>query len=318
MRDTCCVRWLTSHAARITFHAPLYNETRQLMSAPPQTEIDLYEAANVLLAHTPNPVNHPLELHVQTLGGFRVWRNGEEISTTAWGREKAIHLFQFFITMRRQYVHKEQIMDRLWPDLDLDKGDRDFKVALNSINKALEPEREPRSEPRFVKRYGLAYGVDFEHLWLDTEIMERLIATANHYTLATPPDLARACACYDAAVKLYHGDYLPERRYEDWTSAERERLQLLALNAMTVLGELLIKEAPLESLRLTQRVLAVDPVWEDAYRIQMRAFVAQRNRPLALRSYERCVTVLAEEFGVDPLPETKTLYEQILRNKGNG
>jgi len=284
------------------------------MSAqPPQTEIDLYEAVNVLLANTAYPVSDRVELHVQTLGGFRVWRDGEEVSTTAWGREKAIHLFQFFITMRRQYVHKEQIMDRLWPDLDLDKGDRDFKVALNSINKALEPEREPRSEPRFVKRYGLAYGLDFEQVWLDTEIMERLIATANQYTLEATPDLQRACACYDAAVKLYHGDYLPERRYEDWTSAERERLQLLALNAMTTLAELLLTQAPLESLRLTQRVLAVDPVWEDAYRIQMRAFVAQRNRPLALRTYERCTKVLADEFGVDPLPETTALYEQILR-----
>lgn len=104
-----------------------------------------------------------------------------------------------FITMRHQYVHKEQIMDRLWPDLDLDKGDRDLKVALNSINKALEPEREPaQSEPRFVKRYGLAYGIDFEHVWLDTEIMERLIATANQYTLEAKPELQRArylCGC---------------------------------------------------------------------------------------------------------------------------
>ena len=54
------------------------------------------------------------------------------------GTRKAIHLFQFFITMRRQYVHKEQIMDRLWPDLDIDKGDRDFNGRVNSINKALE------------------------------------------------------------------------------------------------------------------------------------------------------------------------------------
>ncbi|MBX3015581.1 MAG: hypothetical protein KF832_28930, partial [Caldilineaceae bacterium] len=121
-------------------------------------ETQLYQAVDRLLAQTPNAISANVALHVQTLGGFRVWRNGEEVPTTAWGREKAIHLFQFFITMRRQYVHKEQIMDRLWPDLDIDKGDRDFKVALNSINKALEPEREPRSEPLFVQRYSLAYG----------------------------------------------------------------------------------------------------------------------------------------------------------------
>jgi len=71
----------------------------------------------------------------------------------------------------------------------------------------------------------------------------------------------------------------------------------------------------LESVRLTQRVLAVDPVWEDAYRVLMRAFIAQKNRPMALRSYERCVAVLDEEFGVEPLPETTALYEAIRDNR---
>lgn len=285
------------------------------MSVQPPSEEQLYSLVDHLLAKTPNAISTKVALHVKTLGGFRVWRNGEEVPTTAWGREKAIHLFQFFITMRRQYVHKEQIMDRLWPDLDIDKGDRDFKVALNSINKALEPEREPRSDPSFVKRYGLAYGIDFENVWLDTEAMELLISTGTQATLGPKPNNDFAIACYEAAVQLYHGDYLPERRYEDWTSAERERLQLLALNTMTTLADLLLQRNPLESIRLTQRVLAIDPVWEDAYRVQMRAFIAQGNRPLALRSYQRCVEVLAEEFGVDPLPETMELHEQILKDQ---
>jgi two-component SAPR family response regulator len=281
----------------------------------PHSEAQLYSSVDRLLAKTPNAISANVALHVQTLGGFRVWHQGAEVPTTAWGREKAIHLFQFFITMRRQYVHKEQIMDRLWPDLDIEKGDRDFKVALNSINRALEPEREPRSEPLFVRRYGLAYGLDFENVWLDTEAMELLISAGNQATLGSTPNPGFAIACYEAAVQLYHGDYLPERRYEDWTSAERERLQLLALNTMTTLAELLLPKMPLESIRLTQRVLSIDSVWEDAYRIQMRAFAAQRNRPMALRTYQRCREVLAEEFGVDPLPETSELYDQILNDE---
>ncbi|MCB0133951.1 MAG: bacterial transcriptional activator domain-containing protein [Caldilineaceae bacterium] len=251
-------------------------------------------------------------LRVQTLGGFRSWRFGEEIAPTAWGREKATHLFQFFLTLRRRYLHKEQIVDRLWPDLDMDRGDRDFKVALNSINKALEPDRQAWSEAQFVRRHGLAYGLNLEAVWLDTEVFDLLSATGNQALLQTPPDRDLAVRCFEAAIGLYHGDFLPERRYEDWSSAERERLQVLALNTMTELAELLLEQAPLESLRLTQRVLAIDPVWEDAYRVQMRAFMSQQNRPLALRTYERCVAALAEEFDVPPLPETTALYRKIM------
>jgi DNA-binding SARP family transcriptional activator len=71
-------------------------------------------------------------------------------------------------------------------------------------------------------------------------------------------------------------------------------------------------------LRLAQRVLAIDPVWEDAYRIQMRSFMAQQNRPMALRTYEQCMEVLEREYDIPPLPETTDLYLTIKRAGASG
>lgn len=253
-------------------------------------------------------------LQVQTLGGFRAWREGQEIPSSAWGREKALHLLQFLVTVRRQFLHKEQIVDRLWPELDAETGDRDFKVALNAVNNALEPDRRPRATPRFIQRHGLAYGLVMAEVWVDADAFEAYLSAANRLL---PHDRERALSHYQAAVALYAGDYLPARRYEDWTSAERERLQLLALGAMTTLAGLLVEETPLGSVRLTQRVLKIDPVWEEAYRVQMRAYMVQGNRPLALRTYQQCAAVLEREFGVEPLPETVALYRQIRREGSN-
>lgn len=248
-------------------------------------------------------------LRVQTLGGFRLWRDGVEIEPAAWGREKALHLFQFLVTVRRHPspLHKEQIIDRLWPELDLEEGDRDFKVALNTIYKVLEPERKPRAESRFIQRQGLVYSLDLAETWIDADAFETLVAAGNRAIL----EQADAIPSYQRALSLYTGDYLPERRYEDWSSAERERLQLLGLGVMTTLANLLIEQSPLESIRLTQHVLTVDPVWEEAYRVQMRAYLAQGNRPLAIRTYQQCVRMLDEELGVEPLPETRQLMEQL-------
>jgi DNA-binding SARP family transcriptional activator len=250
------------------------------------------------------------DLIIQTLGCFRLWRNGLEIGPTAWGREKALHLFQFFITKRRPtpYLHKEQIIDYLWPELTPAEGDRDFKVALYALNKALEPDKKPRVEPRFISRQGLTYGLNLAEVEIDADKFEALVAAGNQ---ALPVDLETAITCYQAAVELYTGDYLPERRYEDWSSAEQERLQVLALGVMTNLASLLLDRTPLESIRLTQRVLDIEPVWETAYRIQMQVYLAQGNRPLALQTYQRCAKVLKQELEVDPLPETRQLFEQI-------
>lgn len=248
-------------------------------------------------------------LRIQTLGSFHVWREGVEIESVAWGREKAVHLFQFFVTTRGQYFHKEQIIDQLWPELDPKASDRDFKVALHAINKTLEPERQPRSEPRFIQRNDLTYGLNMVDVWVDADVFENYVINGNQHL---DKDISKAIEYYQQAVKLYAGDYLPERRYEDWSSAERERLQVLVLNMMTKLADLLVDRNTLESIRLTQRVLTLDPVWEDAYRTQMRAYMLQGNRPLALRTYEQCVEKLKKEFGVEPLPETNELYDKII------
>ena len=254
-------------------------------------------------------------LRVQTLGGFRLWREGTEVERSDWGREKALHLFQFLLTLRRRPLHKEEIIDRLWPELDANTGDRDFKVALNAVNKALEPDRPPRTEPTYVQRLDLTYGLRREALQVDADVFTGHV-TAGNEQLRT--DRTAAVAAYREAVAVYTGDFLPERRYEDWASAERERLKTLALGTMTHLARLVLHDNPLESLQLAQRALRLDPVWEDAYRVQMRAHLATGNRPLALRTYQQCVEVLAREFGVEPLPETQAVYEEMRRGGGGG
>jgi len=129
-------------------------------------------------AKSDTPLNENLfSLRIHTLGGFKVWREDVEIPAGDWKREKALHLFQFIITMRRQapQLHKEQIINQLWPHLDYEEGDRDFKVALHTLNKVLEPERKPRTEPRFVQRFDLTYGLNPNLVWIDADAFENLI-----------------------------------------------------------------------------------------------------------------------------------------------
>ncbi|MCB0211348.1 MAG: bacterial transcriptional activator domain-containing protein [Anaerolineae bacterium] len=256
-------------------------------------------------------LSEKFELRVQALSGFRVWRNGEEIESAEWKREKSLHLFQFLITMRQQStrLHKEQIIDYLWPEVDMEVGNQNFKVALHALNKVLEPERKPRTDPRFVQRHDLTYSLNMDLIWIDSDAFDQAVIFGNQ--ALADNDKLTATQYYQLALELYQGDYLPERRYEDWSSAERERLQILALGMMTILADLLVDDSPLESIRLTQRVLSIDPIWEDAYRTQMRAYLAQGNRPMAMRTYKQCLEALERELGITPLPETQKLMQEI-------
>ncbi|MEM6397567.1 MAG: bacterial transcriptional activator domain-containing protein [Bacteroidota bacterium] len=246
---------------------------------------------------------------VQTLGRFEVWRSGKPVDSKEWGRDAAIQLFQFFATNRHRHgMHKELIIDRIWPELDLKAGQRNFKVANHGLSKVLEPDRKSRADSKFVIRQGPTYYLDISDIWLDVEILDQLIALGNQ-ALVDQPELAQEA--FQAAAELYQGTYLPARLYEDWSTEERERIQLLTLGAITSLSELLISENPLESVRLAQRVLQIDPTWEDAYRIQMEAYLEKGNRPMAIKTYRQCEEVLEEEFGIEPLPTTKAVYLRV-------
>lgn len=248
-------------------------------------------------------------IRVQTLGNFQVWRSNEMVNSKEWGREVAIQLFQFLVTNRQRHgLHKEQIIDRIWESVDSKAGQQNFKVALHGVNKVLEPERKSRTESKYIIRQGLTYQLNLNEIWIDVETVEQFIALGNQVVLDNGSLAQKA---YREAINLYQGIYLPNRLYEDWTSEERERIQLLVLGAYISLSEMLVKENPMESVRLAQQALQIDHTWEDAYSIQMQAYFEKGNRPMAIKTYQQCQRVLEEEFGLSPLPETQQLYKKI-------
>jgi len=244
-------------------------------------------------------------IRIYTLGQFSVSRDSETLSSKEFGRDKTIQLLQYLISYRsRNALHKEKIMDDLWEDW----SDRDFKVAMHGINKALEPDRPSRTEPQFILRQGVSYQLDLKKVWIDAEALEQYIILGND---ALHEDNAIAEKSYKKAIDLYQGSYLPNRIYEDWSSGEREKSQLLILGAYITLAEIILNKKPLESIRLAEAALTIDNTWEDAYRIQMKGYLAKGNRPQAIKTYMKCEVILEEEYGVDPLPETKQLLKDI-------
>lgn len=248
-------------------------------------------------------------IKVQTLGGFQLWVEDHSIKPKEWRRDIALQLFQFLITARhRRGLHKETIMDRVWEEADTKTGEQNFKAALHGINKVLEPNRQSRTESQYIIRQGQTYQLNLEAFWIDVDAIEELIAYGNN-VLDEEPKVAQQA--YRQAIELYQGIYLPNRVYKDWSCEQRERIQMLVLGTIILLSERLVNQNPLESIRLTEQALIIDAAWEDAYKIQMQAYLKKGNRPMAIKAYQRCVDILDKEFGLEPLPDTKKLYQSI-------
>ena len=245
-----------------------------------------------------------------TCGGFRLFRKNTEVPKKEWGRDKTLQLIQFLLTLNDNYaIHKEVIIDRIWPDESLDKALSDFKVAMHGVQKVLEPQRPKRAQAQYLIRDGQSYHLENRLIWSDAKYIDLHVKEGMSKINI---DKGEAMNHLQKAVSYYHGPFLPQRTYEDWSSSERERIQILILNAMIQLAELQIKENPRESIRMLQEALRIDETLEDAYRLSMQAYMNVGNRPGAIKVYKTCCQILEENFGLSPLPTTQQLFENIL------
>ncbi|MGH3924404.1 MAG: bacterial transcriptional activator domain-containing protein, partial [Pseudonocardiaceae bacterium] len=115
----------------------------------------------------------------------------------------------------------------------------------------------------------------------------------------------------ESALELYRGD-LMATRYHDWCSYERDRLQLAYLAMLDqLMGYCEARRLYAKGVGLGQTVLRYDPARECTHRQLMRLHYRSGDRTSAIRQYERCISAMAQEFGVQPSTSTVALYEQI-------
>ena len=253
----------------------------------------------------------PYTLRVRTLGAFGIWRGDHEVRDRDWRSSKARQLFQLLLTERGRTLPRDRVLEALWPEMEPDAAANNLRVTLNRLGKAIEPDRPEGAPPAYLLQQGDTYGFNMEsdhHL----DAADFAEAVAKGQRAARRGQRAAAIAAFRTAIGLYGGPYLPDNMYEDWTVVERERLAMLFNDAAMRLGALLLEEGLAhEAIGLAWRVLENDRAHEEAYRLLMRAHATLGERSTALRLYARCVTMLHDELGVEPLPETTALYNTL-------
>src|SRR5262245_37924148 len=99
-------------------------------------------------------------------------------------------------------MHREELIEVLWPELDQAGGIRRLPKALHFARRALAGGQ--------VRLRDELLSLEAEDLWVDVDAFEAAARRGDA----------------DAALALYKGDLLPENRFDQW--AERRRVQVRA------------------------------------------------------------------------------------------
>jgi DNA-binding SARP family transcriptional activator len=257
---------------------------------------------------TPLPQHHTLQ--VFTLGGFGVVAAGHSIDIGKWKRKQAVTLLKYLVNQLDRPVHRERLLDCLWPEVDESRGWGRLKVTMYYLRREL---RANGLNDEVVKTVGSAYLLRRDAVWVDVDVFERLVTEGC--VLQGQGQWGDALDRYVEARHLYRGDYLEEDTFADWCAEKRERLHELYL-------EMLARTAKCheelgqydEAARICRKALVFDPCRENFHCALMEYQVKCGRPDLALAQYRHCWQVLAREFGAEPLPGTQRLYQQILKD----
>src|SRR6185312_1375673 len=145
--------------------------------------------------------------------------------------------------------------------------------------------------------------------WVDADAFEMLITKARAVQESDP---GQAEQLLEEATQLYNGDFLPDENSIDWVQSRRESLRRAWISLLLELADLRIaREAMPGAIDILDRLLAVDPANEAAVQRLVALLAQMGRRGEAIQAYQRFASVLKQDYKIAPLPETRTLYENV-------
>lgn len=161
-----------------------------------------------------------MSVDITLLGGFSVVVAGVRVAERAWRRRAACDLVKLLALSDGHALHREQVVDALWPHLAPE-------AALPKLHQAAHYARAALG-----RRDGVVLRRDLVTLLPEAEVRVDAVAFRRRAERALAAASAERAACL---LDDHPAELLPEDLYAEWTAPHRE--------ALTVLRERLVELA---------------------------------------------------------------------------
>jgi DNA-binding SARP family transcriptional activator len=239
-------------------------------------------------------------LKLSVLGGFGAqWESGEALALVS---KKACALLVYLALQPERLHSREALADLLWAESAPEQARASLRQAIAVLRRACD------RSPGLLMVEAERIGIDQAQMQVDATLFEGRLADGTSEALRSGISLYRG--------PLLEGFAVTAANFESWLQAQRERLTGLALGAFEQDIAAALGRDPTAAADLAHRLLALDPTREAGHRALMRIRAAEGDRAAAIRQYQLCIATLRRELGAQPAPETRDVYQEILRSSG--
>ena len=255
-------------------------------------------------------LNWPWPLRVQTLGQFRVSRDGEPISFTGKAQRRPLDLLKVVIAYGGRDVSEERVVEALWPRIDGDSAHRSFATTLHRLRKLLGEEKALQlSDGKLT--------LDGRYIWVDTWAFDQIVSRINSLLHSiqneSPIDNEAVTQLSAQLLERYAGPFLESEAEQGWALQLRDRLRQRFVRAVADMARHWREAGEAEhAIDLLEQALERDYANESSYRNLMECYAALGRHAEAADTYSRCRKMLKANLDVEPSPETTALYEKLV------
>ena len=167
-------------------------------------------------------------VHVQTFGGLALNYDNSPI-TVLWESQKARILFCYLLISYDQWLHRDKLIEMIWPGCDMLSGAKNFKTTLSRLRKSFSGAQTINP----VLSLGEAIRLDFNLFSLDSSQFKYHASTG--IKMLARGEIAAARKYLETAQDFYVGSFLPEEPFDSFISAERSELEKLYVSVLSSL-----------------------------------------------------------------------------------
>jgi DNA-binding SARP family transcriptional activator len=246
----------------------------------------------------------PAAFRVRTLGQFELQIGSSPVPRERLRQRRAGELFALLISSPGHTLSAGQIAEAMCPEKDPRAAVDFYHHAISALRRLLEPDLPDR---RFRCRY----------LDVSEERVTLIVAPGSHVDFLEFEHSVRR-RDWDAALRIYQGEYLPSFQQVDWVVPRRQHLADLHEQALLARAtEQLDVGDAVACLDLARRALLHNPWQEQAVGLGMRASIEMGDRVTAIRMYQRLEKTLQRDLGITPEAQLVQLHAEIQsRSKG--
>jgi len=243
-------------------------------------------------------------LRLKTLGTLKLIGSTGEIPHAAWRSQRALSLFVYLAVKGNRGVSKERLIDLFWPAAQKRRAIKNFHPTLTYVRQAL---RDHVRGAVIVAEDGL-YRLD-PSLQCTVDLREFEAALTQARRLKARGERMRAL---EDALRLYDGEFLGDR-YESWAEDLRAQIALQHEELLVDLASHYFEEKKYSvALQLYSKLLERNPFREEIHCKAMMCHHYAGDRHAVREQFDRLKTLLRNELGVEPLPDTTTLYASLM------